>query len=76
MSVVKSYAVGSGDMFYIRHNTDNFTIIDCDLCAENADEFKTSNGQVQEKAFPVSFARILTRITSEASIFWMLRCQS
>lgn len=29
MSIVKSYAVGAGDMFYIRHNTDNFTIIDC-----------------------------------------------
>ena len=38
MSVVKSYAVGNGDMFYIRHNSDNFTIIDCDLSDENADE--------------------------------------
>ena len=25
-------------MFYIRHNSDNFTIIDCDLSGENADE--------------------------------------
>lgn len=38
MSTVKSYAVGAGDMFYIRHNGDNFTVIDCDLCEENADE--------------------------------------
>jgi beta-lactamase superfamily II metal-dependent hydrolase len=38
MATVKSYAVGNGDMFYIRHNSDNFTIIDCDLCEENADE--------------------------------------
>lgn len=38
MSIIKSYSVGSGDMFYIRHNSDNFTIIDCDLCNENADE--------------------------------------
>lgn len=29
MSIVKSLAVGNGDMFYIRHNSDNFTIIDC-----------------------------------------------
>ncbi len=29
MSIVKSLSVGNGDMFYIRHNTDNFTIIDC-----------------------------------------------
>lgn len=37
MSVVKSYSVGNGDMFYIRHNSDNFTIIDCDLNDFNAD---------------------------------------
>lgn len=36
MSTVKSYAVGLGDMFYIQHNSDNFTIIDCDLSDENA----------------------------------------
>jgi beta-lactamase superfamily II metal-dependent hydrolase len=36
MSEVKSYAVGSGDMFYIRHNSDSFTIIDCDLTDDNA----------------------------------------
>ena len=37
MSIVKSFSVGLGDMFYIRHNSDNFTIIDCDLSEENAD---------------------------------------
>lgn len=31
MSVIKSYAVGDADMFYIRHASDNFTIIDCYL---------------------------------------------
>jgi beta-lactamase superfamily II metal-dependent hydrolase len=31
MSTVKSYSVGNGDMFYINHNSDNFTIIDCCL---------------------------------------------
>jgi beta-lactamase superfamily II metal-dependent hydrolase len=36
MSIVKSYSVGKGDMFYIRHDTDNFTIIDCDLGDDNA----------------------------------------
>jgi beta-lactamase superfamily II metal-dependent hydrolase len=29
MSIVKSLSVGDGDMFYIRHGSDNFTIIDC-----------------------------------------------
>ncbi len=31
MSLVKSFAVGNGDMFYIQHNSDNFSIIDCCL---------------------------------------------
>ncbi len=34
MSIVKSLSVGDGDMFYIKHGTDNFTIIDC--CLEEA----------------------------------------
>lgn len=29
MSIVKSLSVGNGDMFYIDHNSDNFTTIDC-----------------------------------------------
>lgn len=31
MSIIKSISVGNGDMFYIHHNSDNFTIIDCNL---------------------------------------------
>lgn len=31
MSVVKSFSVGNGDMFYIRHNSNSFSIIDCCL---------------------------------------------
>lgn len=34
MSIVKSFSVGDGDMFYIKHGSDNFTIIDC--CMEEA----------------------------------------
>lgn len=37
MPTVKSFAVGAGDMFYIKHNSDNFTVIDCDLCDDNAE---------------------------------------
>lgn len=29
MSIVKSISVGEGDMFYIKHNSSNFSIIDC-----------------------------------------------
>ncbi len=31
MSRIKSFSVGDGDMFYIQHGNDNFTIIDCCL---------------------------------------------
>ena len=37
MSTIKSFAVGLGDMFYINHNSDNFTIIDCFLNEENTE---------------------------------------
>jgi hypothetical protein len=29
MTIVKSFATGFGDMFYVRHDSDDFTIIDC-----------------------------------------------
>lgn len=38
MSKIKSFAVGNGDMFYIKHNTPNFTIIDCSLTDDNKKE--------------------------------------
>ena len=31
MSKVKSFSVNNGDLFYINHFSDNFTIIDCNL---------------------------------------------
>lgn len=38
MSTIKSFSVGNGDMFYIKHNSPNFTIIDCSLSDENKEE--------------------------------------
>ncbi len=35
MSIIKSFSVGNGDMFYINHNTDNFTVIDCYMDEDN-----------------------------------------
>jgi len=34
MSRIKSFSVGEGDMFYIKHNSDNFTTIDCCFSSE------------------------------------------
>ena len=44
MSKVKSFSVGNGDMFYIRHNTDNFTTIDCCLTDDVKDEILNEIG--------------------------------
>ena len=38
MSIVKTFSVGNGDMFYIKHESDNFTTIDCCMTEENRDE--------------------------------------
>lgn len=35
MSTIKSFSVGNGDMFYIDHNFDSLTIIDCSLSTAN-----------------------------------------
>ena len=54
MSLVKSFSVGHGDMFYIKHNSDNFTTIDCcnystgttvdwDLFNDHLEEIKTES---------------------------------
>lgn len=33
--IIKSFSVGSGDMFYIKHNVDSFSIIDCCMDEHN-----------------------------------------
>ena len=54
MAIIKSFSVGDGDMFYIRHGSDNFTVIDCcnygnkrnidsDLFSNRLDEIKNQS---------------------------------
>ena len=38
MSIIKSFSVGNGDMFYIEHGSDNFSIIDCNLDSDQKEE--------------------------------------
>jgi beta-lactamase superfamily II metal-dependent hydrolase len=38
MTTIKSFSVSNGDLFYVRHNSDNFTIIDCNLNGDRDDE--------------------------------------
>ncbi len=51
MSIIKSLSVGNGDMFYIKHNSDNFSIIDCCISEDNKEEIlKELKSQSQYKS--------------------------
>lgn len=39
MSIIKSISVGDGDMFYIKHGSDNFTNIDCSMDDYSKDKY-------------------------------------
>lgn len=41
MSTIKSFSVEKGDMFYIDHSSDNFSVIDCNLEADNKERIMT-----------------------------------
>ena len=50
MSIVHSYAVGNGDMFSIRHGSDNCTIIDCSISKDEQERLlKLIDGQREGK---------------------------
>jgi len=55
MSLIKSLSVNNGDMFYIKHNSDNFSIIDCCMDSINkgriVDELKCESKNKGIKRF-------------------------
>ncbi len=57
MSLVKSLSVGDGDMFYIKHNTDNFTIIDCNMCEDDVDDLI---GELKEESKGKGIVRFIS----------------
>ncbi len=44
MSIVKSFSVGCGDMFYIKHGSDSFSVIDC--CYKTSDEWDSQLDEI------------------------------
>lgn len=48
MSIVKAFAVGNGDTFYIRHDSDNFTMIDC--CLDNTNKEKIVDEIIEQSS--------------------------
>lgn len=57
MSIVKSLSVGNGDMFYIKHGSDNFTIIDCNLSDDNK---KTIVSEIKRESASKNIIRIIS----------------
>lgn len=49
MSIIKSFSVGNGDMSYIDHNSDNFTIIDCNLTNDDDYIIEEIKGLIENK---------------------------
>mgnify|MGYP004601918503 FL=1 len=58
MSIIKSLSVGNGDMFYINHNSDNFTVIDC--CYSDEANQQAIYGEIK----PLYNAKGITRFIS------------
>ena len=58
MSIIKSFSVGNGDMFYIEHNSDNFTIIDC--CYDTEDQREVNFEEIRK----ISKSKGITRFIS------------
>lgn len=48
MSIIKSLSVGNGDMFYIKHGSENFTIIDC--CMNDTTMYRIVNEIINESS--------------------------
>lgn len=57
MSIIKSLSVGNGDMFYIKHNSDNFSIIDCCM---NEDNRQNIVEELQRKAQGKNIVRFIS----------------
>lgn len=66
MSIVKSFSVGDGDMFYIDHNSDNFTTIDC--CYSDDENKETNFEEMKEIADKKGITRFISTHPDEDHI--------
>lgn len=66
MSIVKSFSVGNGDMFYISHNSDNFTTIDC--CYSDEKNRDTNFEEIRSLATKKGITRFISTHPDEDHI--------
>lgn len=65
MSIIKSFSVGNGDMFFIDHNSDNFSIIDC--CMDDDNKFDIT-AEIKAKSKSKGITRFITTHPDEDHI--------
>ena len=58
MSIVKSFSVGNGDMFYIKHGSDNFSIIDC--CYYSDDDWEKQLAEIMSESKNKGITRFIS----------------
>lgn len=66
MSQIKSLSVGNGDMYYINHNSDNFTIIDS--CYESDESFNEDIEEIKKLASKKGVVRFISTHPDEDHI--------
>lgn len=65
MPLVRSFTVGNGDMFYIRHGSENFTIIDCQLFGDHKEWLAE---EIKEEAAKKEITRFISTHPDEDHI--------
>ena len=64
MALVKSLSVGEGDMFYIKHGTSNFTMIDCFLAGEGCEISEDDKKRILDELESESEGKAIQRFIS------------
>jgi beta-lactamase superfamily II metal-dependent hydrolase len=58
MSIIKSFSVGNGDMFYIKHSSDNFSVIDC--CYSSDYDWECQLDEIERQSKGKGVARFIS----------------
>ena len=66
MGIIKSFTVGKGDIFYIKHNRSNYTTIDCFLSNENIDGVMN---EISNKARSQSITRPISTHPNDGYVY-------
>jgi len=69
MTLVKSFATGYSDTYYIRHNSDNFTIIDCHIPGDRDDIIE----EIEKQSYGKGITRFISTHPDDDHIKGLVR---